>query len=69
MRQLLRHHAADPASPLQMISTEIIPFPDYGGGARYSLFEDAIALVTWLRAEWATAQASASGACEGALRA
>lgn len=68
MRQLLRHHAADPASPLQLISTEIIPFPDYGGGARYSLFEDSIALATWLRAEWATARVSALGVREGAAQ-
>ncbi len=57
MRQLLRHHAGNPASPLQMISTEIIPAPDYGAGARYSLFDDSVALATWLRAEWAAAQA------------
>jgi hypothetical protein len=62
MRQLLRHHAADPASPLQMISTEIIPPPDYGGGARYSLFEDSIALAHWLRAEWAAAKDGATRA-------
>ncbi len=57
MRQLLAHHASNPQSPLQMISTEIIPFADYGAGARYSLFDDSIALATWLRAEWAAAQA------------
>ena len=58
MRQLLAHHAGDPKSPLQMISTEIIPFADYGAGARYSLFDDSVALVSWLRAEWAAAQAT-----------
>ena len=57
MRQLLAHHASDPQSPLQMISTEIIPFPDYGAGAKYSLFDDSVALVSWLRSEWAAAQA------------
>lgn len=60
MRQLLRHHASDAASPLQMISTEIIANPDYGAGARYSLFDDSIALATWLRAEWVAAQAAAA---------
>jgi len=55
MRQLLRHHAAEPASPLQMISTEIIPPPDYGAGARYSLYDDCVARASWLRAEWAAA--------------
>ena len=57
MRQLLAHHASNPQSPLQMISTEIIPFPDYGAGAKYSLFDDSVALVSWLRSEWASAQA------------
>lgn len=52
MRELLRHHARDPASRLRHISTEIIPFPDYGGGARYSLFDDSVALAQWLRATW-----------------
>ena len=55
MRQLLLHHAAHRDSPLGHISTEIIPFPDYGGGARYSLFDDAVACVRWLRATWAAA--------------
>lgn len=61
MRQLLAHHASDPQSPLQMISTEIIPPPDYGAGARYSLFDDSVALVAWLRSEWTAAQAAAEG--------
>jgi hypothetical protein len=65
MRQLLRHHAGDPASPLQMISTEIIAHADYGAGARYSLFEDSVALAAWLRAEWAAAQAGAASKPDG----
>ena len=59
MRQLLAFHAADPRSELQMISTEIIPYPEYGAGARYSLFDDSVALVSWLRAEWAAALTNA----------
>jgi hypothetical protein len=58
MRQLLAHHASDSQSPLQMISTEIIPFADYGAGAKYSLFEDSVALAHWLRAEWSAALAA-----------
>ena len=62
MRQLLAHRARDSQSPLQMISTEIIPFPDYGAGAKYSLFDDSVALVSWLRAEWAVALGAAGHA-------
>jgi hypothetical protein len=52
MRQLLRHHARDSASTLATISTEFIPWPDYGGGAKYSLFEHSIACAQWIREEW-----------------
>ena len=57
MRQLLRHHARSPDSKLATLSTEFIPFPDYGGGAKYSLFEHSVACATWIREEWAKAQA------------
>jgi hypothetical protein len=52
VRQLMRHHAADPQSRLATISTEFIPFPDYGGGAKYSIFENSIACAQWLRETW-----------------
>ncbi len=58
MRSLLRHHARNPHSRLGHISTEIIPFADYGAGARYSLFDDSVACARWLRAEWAAARAA-----------
>ncbi|OCC23613.1 hypothetical protein MB02_10610 [Croceicoccus estronivorus] len=50
--KLLQHHANTPGSRLGTISTEFIPFADYGGGAKYSLFENNIACATWIRAEW-----------------
>ena len=53
VRQFLRHHAAADGDPVATISTEFIPQTDYGGGARYSLFENAIACATWIREEWA----------------
>lgn len=59
VRDLLRHHARDEDSPLGQISTEFIPNLDYGQGCRYSLFEQAIACVEWMRDEWETAQAAA----------
>ena len=53
MRNLLAHHAQDDNSPLGQISTEFIPNLDYGEGCKYSLFEQAIACVEWMRGEWA----------------
>lgn len=58
LRQLLRHHASDPTSRLATISTEFIPYPDYGGGAKYSIFEHSVACAAWIRQEWAQAQAA-----------
>jgi hypothetical protein len=52
VRHLLRHHARDPHARLGQISTEFIPGPDYGMGCRYSLFEQAIACVEWMRGAW-----------------
>ena len=59
IRQLLRHHAADAKGQLGQISTEFIPNLDYGQGCKYSLFEQAIACVEWMRGEWAKASAAA----------
>lgn len=47
--QLIEWKRANPAAPLQKISCEFIPFPDYGGGTRYSLIEQNIACAAWLR--------------------
>jgi len=61
VRQLLAHHAGDDESPLGQISTEFIPNLDYGQGCRYSLFEQAVGCVEWMRGEWARARQAASG--------
>src|SRR5690606_19221491 len=57
VRQLFRWHWRHPDSPLGQISTEFIPNPDYGGGCRYSLFEQSVACALWLRECWAAAAA------------
>ena len=62
VRQLLTHHAARADSALGQISMEIIPAPDYGGGAKYSLLENNIACAKWIRAQWAEIQCAASAA-------
>jgi hypothetical protein len=59
VRRLLTFHATTPDSPLKLISTEFIPFTDYGEGARYSLFDNSVACARWLRgAHVAAAQAA-----------
>jgi hypothetical protein len=60
MLSLLKFHATRGSREVLRISTEIIPFPDYGAGARYSLFEDSVACASWLRDSWNAARAAAS---------
>jgi hypothetical protein len=52
IRSLMRHHAGDPKGQLGQISTEFIPGPDYGQGCKYSLFEQSVACVRWMRETW-----------------
>ncbi len=59
IRILMRYHARDPKGKLGQISTEFIQGPDYGEGCRYSLFEQAIACVEWMRSEWTIIRAEA----------
>ena len=60
VRNLLTHHVSDAKSPLQFISCEFIPPPDYGGGAKYSIFEQNIACATWIRETWKSTVAKAT---------
>ena len=54
LSQLMRYHASHSESQLKTISTEFIPNPDYGGGAKYSIFENSLACAQWLRETWNT---------------
>ena len=58
VRELLRHHACDPLSPLEHVSCEFIVATDYGEGHRYSTFDNNVACARWLRAEWSAAIAN-----------
>jgi hypothetical protein len=49
VRQLVTYHRGHESSPLRLISTEFIPFPDYGQGASYSLFANSLACARWIR--------------------
>lgn len=61
IRNLMRFHASNPDSCLGQISTEFIPNTDYGEGGRYSLFEQAVACVEWMRASWDKIRDEADG--------
>jgi len=52
VRKVLRFHRDNPQSRLRYLTTEYIDLPDYGEGARYSLFEQSVALARWIRALW-----------------
>lgn len=56
VRELLRWQTR--TGRLEQISCEFIPFPDYGGGARYSIFENNVACSQWLRDTWNALAAS-----------
>jgi hypothetical protein len=52
MLDLLQHHATSPNSRLQFLTLEMIPPPDYGAGAKYSIFDNNVACARWLRQTW-----------------
>ncbi|MEN9383726.1 MAG: hypothetical protein RL323_869 [Pseudomonadota bacterium] len=56
VRELLAHMRQHPERTPQQISCEFIPFPDYGGGGRYSVWDNNIACAHWLRSEWEALQ-------------
>jgi hypothetical protein len=56
VRELLAWMNTHPEAAPQQISCEFIPFADYGGGARYSIWSNNLACASWLREEWATLQ-------------
>lgn len=50
--ELLDWMKTHPAHAPQQISCEFIPFPDYGGGGRYDIWQNNIACARWLQEEW-----------------
>lgn len=52
VRNVLRHRVTHDDDPLHQISTEFIPNPDYGGGAKYSIFDNSVACAKWIRSTW-----------------
>ena len=60
VRKMFLHHLATPNSPLKYITTDMIDMADYGENAKYSLFDQNVALATWLRATWDKIEAEAA---------
>ncbi|MDR7305782.1 xylose isomerase [Rhodoferax saidenbachensis] len=50
--ELLDWMKTHPAHAPRQISCEFIPFPDYGGGGRYDIWQNNIACARWLQEEW-----------------
>ena len=55
---LLHHHATSPTSRLRYVTLEMIPPPDYGAGAKYSIFDNNVACARWIRKVWNEASSS-----------
>ncbi len=62
MRHLFADRAARQTPTFDTVTTEFIPFPDYGGGAGYSIFEHSVACARWLREAWQAASAGTEAA-------
>ncbi|MBB6357255.1 hypothetical protein ACFFTN_06600 [Aminobacter aganoensis] len=60
VKKVLRHHRDTPDSRLRYITTEIIDLIDYGQNARYSLFEQSVAIGGWIRDLWQTLNVEAA---------
>lgn len=52
VRKMFRHHLATPSSPLKYLTTDMIDMADYGENAKYSLFDQNVAIAIWLRETW-----------------
>ena len=52
VRKILRHHISTPTSPLKYITTDMIDMADYGENAKYSLFDQNVAIAEWIRSTW-----------------
>ena len=52
VRKVLRHHRDTAESRLRYITTEIIDLIDYGENAKYSLFEQSVAVAEWIKDTW-----------------
>jgi hypothetical protein len=47
--KLIRDRLSNPVSRIAHITTEFIPSVDYGGGGRYSMFDNNVACARWIK--------------------
>jgi len=52
VRRVLRHHKTHADSRLRWITTDMLDMADYGGGVKYSLWEQNVAMARWIRDTW-----------------
>jgi len=52
VRRVLRHHRDHADSRLRWITTDMLDMADYGGGVKYSLWDQNVAMATWIRDTW-----------------
>ncbi|MES2534792.1 MAG: xylose isomerase [Pseudomonadota bacterium] len=63
VRKALCSHFSNPDSVLRYITTDMIDMPDYGENARYSLFEQNVAIAEWIRNEAKILSAQVKAGC------
>ena len=54
VQRVFRQHYTSAKSSLRYVTTDMIDMPDYGDGAKYSLFEQNVAIAEWLREVFAS---------------
>lgn len=64
VRKVLRFHRDYAHSRLRYVTTEMIDLPDYGENAKYSLFEQSVALARWIRNTWDEIAAEGPRSCQ-----
>ncbi|WP_075257377.1 xylose isomerase [Herbaspirillum camelliae] len=52
VRKMFKHHHLNRRSPLRYITTDMIDMADYGENAKYSLFDQNVAIAEWIRSTW-----------------
>lgn len=66
VRSVMRHHRDHPDSSLRYLTTDMIDMADYGENAKYSLFEQNVAIAQWLRKTWDEVAAEARSTARAA---
>ena len=49
MESVINYHYINETSPIRQITTEFLSPTDYGGGFKYSIFDNNVACAKWLK--------------------